>query len=190
MTALDALLLRTLPPIATPWSSTALRLAAVLCLLHERDGQDALLLIARPRHLSQHGGQLGFPGGMREGDETVAATALRECEEELGVPPTAIHLLGALGPRESSSGILVHCLVGRLQAFPLQPDPQEVEEVLFLPMQRAVDRSAWELRTPPPTATGRQPAVSPHLELAGGHLLWGLTARFVHDLLDQLDAGN
>jgi 8-oxo-dGTP pyrophosphatase MutT (NUDIX family) len=190
MLAIDAVLQRQLASAATGWSPTALRRAAVLCLLVAHGGDDQVLLIARPPHLRQHGGQIGFPGGMRHGEETVVATALRECQEELGVPPAAITLLGTLSQRESSSGILVHCLVGRLAATPLMPDPQEVEAVLFLPLAQARQRPAWEWRAPPPTASGRQPAVSPHLELAGGRVLWGLTARFVHDLVDLLDAGN
>jgi len=186
MVALDALLERHLAPASLPWSASALRLAAVLCLLVEHDGDDQVLLIARPQHLRQHGGQVGFPGGMRECGESVAATALRECQEELGVPAHAITLLGGLSQRESSSGILVHCLVGRLGPTPLVPDPQEVESVLYLPLPRACDRTAWQVQTPPPTLQGRQPPASPHLPLPGGRMLWGLTARFVCDLADLL----
>lgn len=182
--AVDELLRARLGPIG-PWQPSALRLAAVLCPLVEADGADHLLFVARPEDQRQHAGQLAFPGGMRSGDESVLATALRETEEEIGVPAPAITVLGGLGPRPSSSGILVHTAVARLQPVALRPDPREVVRVLTMPLALLRDASRWHERPPPGGATGAQPRTSPHFEF-GGELLWGLTARFVRDLVAML----
>lgn len=171
------------------WQPTALRLAAVLCPIVARGGDDHLLFVARHAGSHQHAGQIAFPGGMRAGDESPLATALRECREEIGVPPDAIAVLGCLPPRESSSGILVHCVVARLAPVALVPDPREVARVLHVPLAELRDDARWHERPPPgsvPKALlGRQPRLSPHFAF-GEELLWGLTARFVRDLLAHL----
>jgi 8-oxo-dGTP pyrophosphatase MutT (NUDIX family) len=181
----DAALRARLGPAAPDWTSSPLRLAAVLCPLVTQAGVDHLLFVVRPEHSRQHAGQIAFPGGMRDGSEAPAACALRECHEEVGVPGSAVELLGSLPPRESSSGFLVHCLVGRLQPVTLCTDPREVARVLHVPLDLLRDDDRWQERQPPPTATGRQPPRSPHFDF-GRDLLWGLTARFVRDLVAAL----
>lgn len=181
---LDALLRQRLPPIGD-WQPTALRRAAVLCPLVQHDGADHLLFVVRPHTLRQHAGQIAFPGGMRDGDETIEATARRECREEIGVADAAITVLGALPARESSSGILVHAIVARLADGALRPDAREVERVLRIPLAELCDDARWQEKPPPGGATGKQPRTSPHF-VFGDDLLWGLTARFVRDLVGRL----
>lgn len=182
---LDDRLRTRLDRAAGGWAGSPLRLAAVLCPLVRHEGDDHVVFTVRPAELRQHGGQIAFPGGMRDGDETPVATALRECGEELGVPEAAVDVLGSLPPRESSTGILVHCLVGRLAPVPLVPDPVEVARVLRVPLAVLLDDARWSERPPPPGAAGRQGRTSPHLEY-GDDLLWGLTARFLRDLAARL----
>ena len=167
------------------WQPTSLRLAAVLCPLVTIDGCDHVLLVVRPASLRQHAGQIAFPGGMREDGETIDATVRRECREEIGVDDAAITLLGELGVRESSSGILVHAVVARLADVPLQPDAREVAAVLHVPLCELLDEARWSERPPPGGATGNQPRLSPHFPF-GPHLMWGLTGRFVRDLIAVL----
>lgn len=181
---LDALLRQKLPPIGD-WRPTALRRAAVLCPIVEHAGHDHVLLVQRPTSAPQHAGQLAFPGGMREHGEAIDATARRECREEIGVDDTAITLLGELGVRESSSGILVHAVVARLANVPLRPDAREVAAVHHVPLSELLDEARWSEQPPPGGATGNQPRLSPHFPF-GPHLLWGLTGRFVRDLLAVL----
>ena len=181
MSSLDELLRQRLLLPDVGWAPTALRHAAVLCPVLAQGGEDHVLFVVRPTHLRQHGGQIAFPGGMREGAENPLECALRECHEEIGVPASAVHVFGSIAPRESSSGILVHCLVGRIPSTPLTTDPSEVARVLQVPLALLLDASRWQDRVPPSTATGHQPAHSPHFEFEG-ELLWGLTARFVRDL--------
>jgi 8-oxo-dGTP pyrophosphatase MutT (NUDIX family) len=122
---------------------------------------------------------------MRNGDESPVATALRECAEEIGVAPDPAAVLGELPPRESSTGIHVHCVVARLPSTELVPDPREVVRVLRVPLAELADDARWQERPPPFGAPGRQPRTSPHFRF-GDELLWGLTARFVRDLLQAL----
>jgi 8-oxo-dGTP pyrophosphatase MutT (NUDIX family) len=184
MTGLDDLLRQRLP-VPGPWMSTQLRLAAVVCPIVRRAGEDRLLFAVRPEGLRQHGGQIGFPGGMRQGAEEALECALRECREEIGVAPRAPDVLGMLAPRESSSGILAHCFVARLEDVPLAPDPREVVRVLHVPLAELRDESRWQELPPPRGAAGLQLPTSPHFRF-GDELLWGLTARFVRDLTARL----
>ena len=186
MTPLDERLRRCLAP-AGDWQPTGLRRAAVLCPLVEHDGADCLLFVARPEDQRQHAGQIAFPGGMKDGDESPLATALRECREEIGVAPDPAGVFGELPPRESSTGIHVHCVVARLPAAELVPDPREVVRVLFVPLGELSDAGRWQELPPPHGSPGRQPRTSPHFRF-GDELLWGLTARFVRDLVRALAA--
>lgn len=183
---LDDLLRQRLPAIGD-WQPTPMRSAAVLCPLVLHRGEEHVLFVARPADQRQHAGQIAFPGGMREGYETVEATARRECREEIGVHDDALTVLGGLGARESSTGILAHAVVARLQPVPLTPDPREVVRVLHVPLAELRDDARWHERPPPGGATGKQPHTSPHFPF-GDELLWGLTARFVRDLVDLLRA--
>lgn len=185
MPHLDETLKQRLEQAPGVWTPTPLRVAAVLCPLVQQDGEDHVLLLVRTTEMPQHAGQVGFPGGMRSGGEDPVSCALRECNEEIGVPAAAVTVLGGLPPRESSSGILVHCLVGRVLPVPVRTDPREVDRVLHVPLRELLDRARWEDKAPPRTATGQQPRTSPHFQV-GTDLLWGLTARFVRDLVDRL----
>jgi 8-oxo-dGTP pyrophosphatase MutT (NUDIX family) len=183
MADLDARLHARLAPIGE-WQATTMRRAAVLMPLLAMGGVDGVLLVVRPDSARQHAGQIAFPGGMRDGDETIAATAARECREETGVAPTA--LLGSLPPRASSSGILVHAVVGRLPAdAALRPCPREVVRTLWTPLAEALDDARWRELPPPGGAMGAQPATSPHFR-HGDDLVWGLTGRFLRDLAAAL----
>jgi 8-oxo-dGTP pyrophosphatase MutT (NUDIX family) len=177
--ALDDHLRAALAPVPDAWDPTPLPVAAVVCPIVRVGGDDHVLLCLRPMHLRQHAGQVGFPGGRREGDETPVQTALRETQEEVGVDATAIGWLGALPPRRSSSGLLVHCLVARLQPVPLRLDPREVARVLHAPLAALADESRWQ------TEPSQAPAAGPQFAL-DGERLWGLTARFVRDLVALL----
>lgn len=183
MRDVDAVLRQRLASIGE-WQPSPLRSAAVLCPLVVVDGADHALLIVRPADARRHAGQIALPGGMRDGDETIAATALRECAEETGL--AEVELLGALPTRASSSGIAVHGVVGRApEGAVLRPSPAEVERLLLVPLARICDDACWRELPPPVRATGTQPPTSPHLRF-GDDVVWGLTGRFLRDLAAAL----
>ena len=172
-----------LPEVFTP--REGLRAASVLIPLVAIDGRDHLWMTRRRDDLPHHPGQVSFPGGAREGDEDPATCALRESEEEIGLPPSRVTLLGALPPRVSIARYWVHVIVGRVAGgTELRPDPREVASLRAWPLEVLRDRSRWEQRVPQEAPD--RPAM-PHLDL-DGETLWGLTARFVMDLCARLDA--
>src|SRR5580704_4960691 len=78
-------------------ASSATTLAAVLIPLFERDGEAWVWFVSRPNSMRSHAGQVAFPGGKSDpGDSCLRATALREADEELGIPAEAVDILGAL----------------------------------------------------------------------------------------------
>ena len=185
MSDLDAQLRERLLPVGG-WGATDLRRAAVLCPIVRVEGQDQLLLGLRPMTSDAHAGQVAFPGGKVEGDERPLETAVRECYEEVGMPPAHVASLGELPPRVSTSRFYVHCVVARVAPFELRLAPREVDRALFVPLQELRDPRRWRECPPPGGHTGDQPETSPHFE-HGPDLIWGLTGRFVRDLIDRLD---
>ena len=109
--------------------------AAVLVPLHERAGSSCVVFTQRPRDLPRHAGQVSFPGGrVDDADVDLIATALREAHEEIGLPPGAVTILGALTPLHVHvSGFAVYPVVGAIERPPVWvPAAGEVEDVIEL----------------------------------------------------------
>jgi 8-oxo-dGTP pyrophosphatase MutT (NUDIX family) len=112
------------------------RAAAVLALLVERP-EPAVLFIQRTDEMSRHAGEVAFPGGLRDpDDDSLEATALREAQEELGLDPAAVRILGALDPIHTYvSAILVTPFVGTIDALPaLTPSAAEIARAFTVPV--------------------------------------------------------
>lgn len=184
MSDLDAQLRDRLEPIGD-WAPTGLRRAAVLCPVVRSDGADSLLFGLRPLDSATHAGQIAFPGGKVEGGERPVETALRECHEEVGMPAEHVTPLGELPPRVSSSRFHVHCIVGRVSPFDLRLAPREIERVIYVPLDALRDPGRWRERPPPGDRAGQQSQTSPHF-LHGQDLIWGLTGRFVQELVARI----
>ncbi|MFO1052063.1 MAG: CoA pyrophosphatase [Planctomycetota bacterium] len=180
----DEVLRSVLDPLPTVFvPREGLRLAAVLVPWVTIEGRDHLLLTRRRDDLPHHPGQVSFPGGAREGEEDPVSCALRESEEEIGLPPREVVLLGSLPPRISIARFWVHVVVGRIApGLDLHPDPREVASLRAWPLDLLCDPSRWEHRVP--HGDPHRPP-SPHLDHEG-ETLWGLTARFVLDLVQRL----
>jgi 8-oxo-dGTP pyrophosphatase MutT (NUDIX family) len=111
--------------------------AAVLVPLVNRPQGLQVLLTQRTAHLSNHPGQISFPGGRAEADDaSSAATALREATEEVGLPPDAVSILGQLADYETVTGYRVTPVVGWVEPpFAVTPDPFEVADVFEVPLE-------------------------------------------------------
>jgi 8-oxo-dGTP pyrophosphatase MutT (NUDIX family) len=159
--------------------------AAVLLPLYGWPREPGLIFTERRADLRRHAGEISFPGGRQdEGDADLAATALREAEEEIALDPAAVELSGALPPTSTFvTGYRVHPFVG-LVANPaelgLEPNPAEVETVLTFSLDVLADGYAMRrlIRRSVPIHT-------PTYEVEG-HLIWGATARILGDLLSRL----
>ncbi len=131
-----------LNPGMTP-PSTALRPAAVLVPLIDRKEGMSVLLTLRTAHLSAHAGQVAFPGGRIEAaDRDATAAALRETEEEVGLPRDHVTLIGRLDTYVTGTGFEITPIVGIITPpFPLVVDPFEVAEVFEVPLSYILDSS-------------------------------------------------
>ena len=158
-------------------------------MFRDADGILRILLLLRTDH-GVHGAQLGLPGGRPEpGDGDFLATALREAEEEVGLPPDRVEILAALDALETTAtGWRVHPFLGLVAAdtqWRIQPD--EVVKLLTPAVEMLGD----------PAQRRRLPFTSSHftepLEVEGidveGHVLWGMTLRLLDDLVPRLLAG-
>ncbi len=114
--------------------------ASVLVPLVQR-AEMTVLLTQRTAHLHDHPSQISFPGGRAEPqDADAVATALREAEEEIGLAPREVEVLGQLPTYTTGSGFVVTPVIGLVPpGLPLQPDPFEVAEVFEVPMSWLMD---------------------------------------------------
>jgi 8-oxo-dGTP pyrophosphatase MutT (NUDIX family) len=165
--------------------------AAVLAPVY-RDASGALrLVLVRKVPGGRHGGQIAFPGGHREpSDGSLRVTALREAEEEIGLPRSEVEVLADLPVVETAAtGYRVAPFLGRLDP-PLAPwrrQENEIAEILDVPVAELTAPDAWaqELWR---IGNWPEPRLVPFYRVRG-HKLWGMTYRIVESLLPRLEAG-
>jgi 8-oxo-dGTP pyrophosphatase MutT (NUDIX family) len=158
--------------------------AAVLVVLHLRAGELHAVFTRRRDDLRRHPGEISFPGGRRDPDDVdLLATALRETEEEIGLPRDEVEVLGALQPTPTiATGYAVYPFVGLIEpgrAWSLSP--REVAAVLELSLAEL--RGGYARRR----LLRRGLPVRTDTYVVGDDLIWGATARMLADLLDRLD---
>jgi 8-oxo-dGTP pyrophosphatase MutT (NUDIX family) len=115
--------------------------ASVLVPIINREDGLTLLFTERSADLPDHPGQISFPGGRAEPDDaSIAATALRETTEEVGLAPHHVEVLGQLAPYETVTGYRVTPVVGWIEPpFTLTPDPLEVADLFEVPLAFLLD---------------------------------------------------
>lgn len=172
-----------------------LRPASVLMPLVQRPQGLAVLLTQRTDHLHDHAGQISFPGGRAEDDERddPVRTALREAEEEVGLPARHVEVIGRLPPYTTVTAYVVTPVVALVEpGFVLSPDPFEVAEVFEVPLDFLMTpahhrRHEVEL----PGASGRRQFLS--MPWIGGaesreYFIWGATAAMLRNFYRFLSA--
>ncbi|GHC33567.1 CoA pyrophosphatase [Aidingimonas halophila] len=156
--------------------------AAVLMAIVERPAP-TLLFTRRADHLKQHSGQVAFPGGKREPDDTdLLATALREAHEEIALPRDHVEVIGRLSDVISLHGMRVTPYVGLIPPdLPLRPDFEELDTIFEVPLSLFLEdcRSHTDVIT----VDGR-PIYVPSYH-AEGHIIWGLSAMMLVELLAE-----
>jgi len=159
------------------------RQAAVLVPLYVAQGQLWTLLTRRSQELPHHRGQIAFPGGGRETGEDFWRAALRESEEEIGLPTRLVLRLGELDEVGTPSGYRIVPCVGAIpHPFEPRPDPGEIAEVFAAPVRAFAAPDAVEEREVVLNGRPRSLRVY-HL---GRHRVWGVTARIVQNLVARL----
>jgi 8-oxo-dGTP pyrophosphatase MutT (NUDIX family) len=158
------------------------REAAVLMPIFESEDEYCMLLTLRTLEVETHKGQISFPGGMREGDEDLLKTALRETYEEVGIEESKIEPLGKFHDYISITGYRVTPFAGYIDApFKTVPQVREVAEVLQVPFKTFLDPSL--LRVEKKAYMDREDV---YYYSFGTHQIWGLTARILKDFFDTL----
>ncbi|MBS1261785.1 MAG: putative Nudix hydrolase NudL [Calditrichaeota bacterium] len=158
--------------------------AAVLIALAHRHGRWEFPLILRAEDSFSHGGQIGLPGGRREGAESAEMCALRESNEEIGLPATGVRVIGRLSPLPVPvSRHIIQPFVGVVTSdVQYRPDPREVQAVLAMPVARLVDPDA-------PREGGiiiRSLRLTVPMFDLDGHPVWGATAMILSEFREIL----
>jgi 8-oxo-dGTP pyrophosphatase MutT (NUDIX family) len=158
--------------------------AAVLVPLYRDAGALHAVFTKRRDDLRRHAGEISFPGGRQDfPDEDLRLTALREAHEEIGLPPHAVELVGALPPTGTFvSSYKIHPFVGVIEpGRAWTPQPTEVEEVLELSLAELV--SGFEMKR----LVRRGVPIRTPSYTVDGNFIWGATARIVQSLLERLE---
>lgn len=159
------------------------RQAAVLVALIDRGEDYNVVLTLRPDTMSNHAGQIAFPGGRLEPGETALTAALREANEEIGVVPQTVRLLGQGDTYLSGSGYAIAPFVGVLPSdFVPQPHEREVADVFETPLSFLMDAANHQRHEREFRGALRAYYAMPH----NGRYIWGVTAGMLKSLYDRL----
>ncbi len=175
-------------PYPSTISSDPPRPAAVLIpLLRKADAWHLLFIRRTHAPHDRHGGQVAFPGGRCDPDDPDAeAAALREAEEETGLSPRDVRVLGRLRPILTITNYRVTPVVGAMPwPYPLHPQPEEVSRIFTIPLAWLADPAnrRVDLRQPEPLT---QPIPVIYFQSYDGEILWGASARMTLLLLESL----
>lgn len=162
------------------------RSSAVIMPLILIEDEWHLLFTHRSPKLIEHSGQVSFPGGAREqADPSLGATALREMQEEIGVPPDVVDVFGTLGEMPVITGYMVQVFVGRIPwPYDLTINRDEVESVFTIPLDWLSDPAHRTIQYR--SYAGREISVI-FFNLYDGYQLWGASAEMTVALLEALD---
>jgi 8-oxo-dGTP pyrophosphatase MutT (NUDIX family) len=164
----------------TKWSA---RPAAVLVPLYWDEDQWHLLLTRRTDTVESHQGQVSFPGGMIEaGDSTPTEAALREAQEEIGVHPQDVEILGPIPSHLTVTQFEIVPILGVIPwPYALKINAAEVANTFGVPLKWLADPSNLESRFQIPSTQGRQLSIYTYRPYHG-EVIWGATARIILSL--------
>lgn len=158
------------------------REAAVLVPVLDRNGESQMLFTKRAEHLSDHPGQMSYPGGGREPeDQSLVQTAKREANEEIGLQPEEVSVVGRLDDIRTITKYSVRPFVSRIPAREYQPGDGEVAEIAILSLDALMDRENYhsERREHPYYGDIRL-----HYFYVDGYTVWGATGRMLVQFLE------
>jgi 8-oxo-dGTP pyrophosphatase MutT (NUDIX family) len=156
--------------------------SAVLLPIYNKEGQCHILFTHRTDNVKEHKGQISFPGGARQEGESLLDTALRESQEEVGLSPNQVEVLGELDDTATTtSNFVVTPFVGVIP-WPndLRADGWETDEIIEVPIGALLDKKSREDRK---EVIGGRPVTSFFYHY-GDRVIWGATARILHQFLE------
>lgn len=158
--------------------------AAVLIAITDVPDNPQVILTQRPRAMRDHPGQVAFPGGKIDPGEDAITAALREAEEELGLPRDAVRVIGTTDTYHTGTGFIVTPVVGVVPpGLPLVPSPTEVEAWFEAPLAVLLDPASWTTNEVFWRGANRR-----YLEFEWqGFRIWGVTAAIIANLSRRID---
>ena len=159
--------------------------AAVLVPIVDRSGGPAVLLTRRASHLNAHAGQISFPGGRLEPrDAGPVAAALRESEEEIGLDPERVDVVGLLDTYRTGTDYVVTPVIGLIGPdFEPRLDEFEVAELFEVPLDHLLARRNFVRESRDAGGVTR----AFHAIYYEGRRIWGATAGMLFDLMERMD---
>jgi 8-oxo-dGTP pyrophosphatase MutT (NUDIX family) len=154
-----------------------LRPAGVLVILEETTNDWQVYLTKRSSALKHHPGQVAFPGGKQdEGDIDIRAAALREANEEIGLPQANVNIVGTLPTHETVTSFSVTPVIAVLnKSFDVVPEPGEVDEVFTVPLKHLMNPERYRVQSRRWQGRMRSYYAVPY----GPYYIWGATARML-----------
>lgn len=171
------------PGVVLPENRKIREAGVMIALLETGRGFD-VILTKRSSALKHHPGQISFPGGkVDEGDDGAIGAALREADEEIGLKPENVQVLGVLETHETVTGFLVTPVVTKvLQNFTPMPEAGEVAEVFRVPLEHVTALANFQIQGRVWGGIQRHYNVVPF----GPYYIWGATARILHGLAQRI----
>lgn len=168
------------------------RPAAVLIGIRDLPDPTVILTLRAPT-MPSHAGQISLPGGgPKDGDEGFIGTALREAEEEVGLPRSAIEVMGEVGPHFGGLGYVVTPVLGLVDpSVPVEACPREVSEAFEVPLATLLDLDNHVEQDRNFAGVDYKMFAVPSHDMTGRHWnIWGLTAGILRTMADIYHAGD
>jgi len=157
--------------------------AAVLVPLQQRPDGEHLVLTRRASHLNHHQGQVAFPGGKIDPNDLGALeAALRESQEEIGIDPGDVRILGQLDQVPAGYSFIITPFVGIIPyPYEFQVNAEETAEVFSVPVGELLERARFKIEPRPPASNRTDPIYHFYYD---GRDIWGATARIIKQFLE------
>lgn len=169
------------------------RLASVLILIYPRAGEDYVVFMRRTDTVEHHKGQISLPGGGHDAaDPDAVYTALREAQEELGIDPSLVEVIGTMPDVYARvSSFMITPVIGRLRPeaaedLVFKPAPEEVAEVIEVPLRLFYDAQAHRVEA----RTHNDVVYNIHFYSYGPYEVWGVTGRIMHEFTKRYNLSN